>query len=124
MSRNISRGKIGFAISAFNCDTYLQKQSSPLQISPILLNSLHLGEAFVIQLALDKKITTVCIDEAIGRRIARLNGLSLTGSIGILLKAKQKGYNISIRNCINNMKKSHIYLSQNLIDCAIEQAGE
>ncbi len=120
----LAGGKIGFAISAFNSDTYLQKQSSPLQISPFLLNSLDLGEASVIQLALDKKITTVCIDEAIGRRIARLNGLSLTGCLGILLKAKQKGYNISIRNCIDNMKKSHIYLSQNLIDCAIEQAGE
>lgn len=37
----------------------------------------------VIQLALDKGIQTVCIDETVGRKIARLNNLTLTGSIGI-----------------------------------------
>jgi len=71
-----------------------------------------------------ERLSIVCIDEAIGRRIARLNGLSVTGSLGILLKAKQKGYDLSIRVCINKMKKSGIYLSQNLIDFALQQAGE
>ena len=51
-----------------------------------------MGEAAVIQLALEENIQTVCIDEAVGRRIARLNNLSLTGLIGILLRAKISGY--------------------------------
>ncbi|BAU65351.1 DegT/DnrJ/EryC1/StrS aminotransferase family protein [Stanieria sp. NIES-3757] len=34
-------------------------------------------------MALHKNIQTVCIDEAVGRRVARLSGLSLTGSIGL-----------------------------------------
>jgi predicted nucleic acid-binding protein len=37
-------------------------------------------QEIVIQLALDQNIHTVAIDEAAGRRIARLNGLSMTGS--------------------------------------------
>ncbi|WP_216594172.1 hypothetical protein [Synechococcus sp. PCC 6312] len=58
-------------------------------MAPYLLNSLDSGEAAVIQLALNQNIQTVCIDETSGRRIARLNGLNVTGSIGILLKLKQ-----------------------------------
>ena len=50
------------------------------------VNSLDLGEASVIQLALDENIHTVCIDEPMGRRIARLNGLKLAGSVGVLIR--------------------------------------
>ncbi|MFP5269408.1 hypothetical protein [Coleofasciculus sp.] len=46
---------------------------------------------------MNENIQTVCIDEIAGRRIARLSGLSLTGSIGILLRAKREGYPISIQ---------------------------
>ncbi|MEA5572970.1 hypothetical protein [Calothrix sp. UHCC 0171] len=59
-------GTTGFGITEFQSASWLQKQSSPLTISPLLFNSLDLGEASVIQLALDKKISTVCIDEAVG----------------------------------------------------------
>jgi predicted nucleic acid-binding protein len=72
------------------------KWQTPLNISPLLLNSLDLGEAAVIQLAINENIQTVCIDEAAGRRVARLSGLSLTGTIGILLRAKKEGYPISV----------------------------
>lgn len=77
-------GFTGLAVNEFQSASWLQKQSSPLNIAPFLFNSLDLGEASVIQLALNKNISTVCIDEAVGRRIARLSGLSVTGSIGIL----------------------------------------
>jgi len=37
-----------------------------------LLNSLDLGEAAVIQLAIDRQIPAVCIDEAAGRRTTKI----------------------------------------------------
>ena len=55
------------------------------------------------------------------RRIARLHDLKVTGSLGILLKAKSK---VSIRQCINNMEKKRIYLSSGLISTAIQMSGE
>jgi predicted nucleic acid-binding protein len=90
-------GTTGFAVNEFQSASWLKKQSYPLNISPFLFNSLDLGEASVIQLAINKNISTVCIDEAVGRRIARLSGLSVTGSIGILLRAKREGYPLSIK---------------------------
>jgi predicted nucleic acid-binding protein len=58
------------------------------------------------------------------RRIARLNNLSLTGSIVILLKAKQKGYSRSVKQAIEQMLDRGIRLSTTVINFALTQAGE
>lgn len=123
--QEIMRGGLtGFGVTEFQADDWLNKQSSPLQITPFLLNSLDLGEASVIQLALNQSIQTVCIDEALGRRVARLSSLSVTGSVGILLRAKQEGHVLSIKDCIQKMLNHQIRLSQTVINFAIKQAGE
>jgi predicted nucleic acid-binding protein len=125
VSQEIIRGGLtGLGVAEFQGATWLKKQSSPLSISPLLLNSLDLGEASVIQLALNESIKTVCIDEAAGRRIARLSGLSVTGSVGILLRAKREGYSLSIREAIDNMLACNIRLSETVIKIALRESGE
>ncbi len=114
--------KLGF--EEFRNAIWLSKQTAPTNISTLLVNSLDIGEASVIQLALDRNIETVCIDEAKGRRIARLSGLSLTGSIGILLRAKQEGYPLSIKEAIHRMLSCNIRLSRTVIDFALKIARE
>ncbi|MFH1026655.1 MAG: DUF3368 domain-containing protein, partial [Pseudomonadota bacterium] len=84
-------GQSGFAVAEFHAASFLDKKTRPTSIGTFLHNSLDTGEAAVIQTALDLGIATVCIDEAVGRRIARLNALAITGSIGILIRAKQEG---------------------------------
>ncbi len=85
-------GQTGFGVPEFNAAGFLQKQRKPLTtMSPFLANSLDRGEAAVIQLALNEKVPTVCIDETVGRRIARLSGLYVTGSIGVLIRAQKAG---------------------------------
>lgn len=120
----IQGGKTGFGLAEFQSATWLKKESSPSLINPFLLNSLDIGEASVIQLALNQSIQTVCIDEAVGRRIARLNNLSVTGSIGILLRAKQEGYPLSVKQAIKNMLNHNIRLSETVIKIALREAGE
>jgi predicted nucleic acid-binding protein len=117
-------GTTGLAVTEFQSASWLQKQSSPLKISPFLFNSLDLGEASVIQLALNNNISTVCIDEAVGRRIARLSGLAVTGSMGILLRAKREGYPLSIKTAIQKRLNHNIRLSQTVIDFAVKESGE
>ena len=113
-----------FAVKEFNEASFLTNIDNPLHISPILKNILDIGEASVIQLALNKKIQTVCIDEKVGRRVAKLNNLLLTGSIGILIKAKNKGYISSMKNAISEMKNKGIYLSENIIEFALKHTNE
>ncbi|MBW4623752.1 MAG: DUF3368 domain-containing protein [Cyanosarcina radialis HA8281-LM2] len=120
----LAGGASGFAVTEFEAAVWLQKQQTPLNISPLLLNFLDRGEAAVIQLAVEQNIPTVCIDEAAGRRIARLSGLTLTGSIGILLRAKRSGHPFSMQQAISQMLNRGIRLSTTVIDFALEQAGE
>jgi len=120
----LAGGSTGFAVAEFSAASWLQKWSTPLTISPILINSLDKWEAAVIQLAIIENIPTVCIDETAGRRIARLSGLSVTGSIGILLRAKREGYPFSMREAIQRMRSRGIRLSETVVAFALEQAGE
>ncbi|MEH2129832.1 MAG: DUF3368 domain-containing protein [Nostoc sp.] len=121
----LAGGASGFAVSEFEDADWLQKSQVPLtNISPFLLNSLDLGEASVIQLALNENIQTVCIDEAAGRRVARLSGLSVTGTIGILLRAHREGYPIDIKQAIDRMIVRGIRLSETIINFALQQTGE
>jgi predicted nucleic acid-binding protein len=117
-------GSSGFAVAEFEAASWLYKQSTPLFIAPVLLNSLDRGEAAVIQLALNESVQTVCIDETAGRRIAKANNLLLTGSIGILLRAKKAGYPFLIKEAIERMKNRGIRLSEKVVAFALEQADE
>jgi predicted nucleic acid-binding protein len=118
------KGQKNFAVSEFVEASFLCLIDQPITLSPILKNVLDTGEASVIQYALDNQIDTVCIDEVAGRRVARLHDLKVTGSLGVLLKAKSEGFEISIRQCINNMQKKGVYLSSELVNKAILISGE
>ena len=63
--------------------------SAPL--SPMVEMSLDRGEAEVIQLAMENGIATVCIDDLRGRKIAEMCGLTVTGVLGLLGRAKHLG---------------------------------
>ncbi|RWX43737.1 putative nucleic acid-binding protein, contains PIN domain [Candidatus Electrothrix aarhusensis] len=117
-------GSTGFGIREFNAADFLIKLNRPATIQPYLRNSLDLGESSVIQTALDKKIQTVCIDETVGRRIARLNGLTLTGSLGIMIRAKREGHPFMLRDAVDRMRTHGIWLSDRLVAFALKQAGE
>jgi len=113
-----------FAATQFVESRWLKKESQPVIISSYLMNALDKGEAAVIQLALDRQIHTVCIDEIAGRRHARLNGLSVTGSIGILLRAKREGCVDSVREAISQMERRGIWLGSNVKAFALRESGE
>ena len=120
----LTGGASGFGVTEFEAANWLQKWQTPVNISPLLRNTLDLGEAAVIQLAINQNIQTVCIDETAGRRVARLSSLSVTGTIGILLRAKREGYPVSLQQAIERMLTRGIRLSATVITFALEQAGE
>lgn len=115
-------GKDAFGLDVFERASWLEISHSPVVLPPYLQNSLDRGEASVIQTALQEGIELVCIDEVAGRRIARLSKLSLTGSVGILLKAKSMGYPILIQDAINRMRARGIWLSEGVVRFALEHS--
>lgn len=118
----LAKGKEHFDANIFTLDNWLDKREKAIKIEPFLNNSLDKGEAAVIQTAINDGIKTVCIDEAVGRRIARLNNLHLTGSLGIIISAIKKGEKIDIEEAISNMRKNRVWISKKLEKEAIKLA--
>ena len=65
--------------------------TASLTIEPLLLG-LDRGELEVILLAASIKPDWVIIDEKLARRVAKVMGLSVKGTVGILLASFQAGY--------------------------------
>ena len=90
---------------------------------PVFLRSqLDLGEASVIQNALLRKVSTVVIDEKVGRRMARLHDLRVTGSIGILVKASKARLVPDLNSCFNLMHEKGVWISATLKQQAFRAA--
>ncbi|MBV5322388.1 MAG: DUF3368 domain-containing protein [Ilumatobacteraceae bacterium] len=115
-------GQQSFGVDVFNRADWLDIQSTPVPLQPFLKNSLDVGEASVIQTAMNLELPLVCIDETAGRRVARLCGLTLTGSIGVLLKAQRLGYSIAIPHALQRMREHGIWLSDKAVQFALTQA--
>jgi predicted nucleic acid-binding protein len=99
-------------------------QREVVDVPAALLRELDRGEASVIYAAELNGINTVAIDEKAGRRLARIHGLRVTGSLGILLKAKRLGIIESFSDCIIRMSEHGIWISEDLIQSSLQQAGE
>lgn len=93
-------------------------------LSPLSAASLDVGEAAVIQLALEQNIKLVCIDELKGRRAALAVGLKVAGSLGLLGKAKTLGLIAEAKPFIEKAKLAGIYYDESLIDNFLKSLGE
>ncbi|GAB6057585.1 DUF3368 domain-containing protein [Desulfonatronum parangueonense] len=101
-------------VAALMTNRWIERVPIPQEIPLFLQNSLDKGEAAVIQAAVCNGMIRVCIDEKMGRRIARLHGLVVTGSAGILLKAKQAGFSLDITDAITRLRGHGIWLGKDV----------
>ena len=82
------------------------------------------GEAEVLILSKEQNADLVIMDEIMGRRYAKQLGFNLTGTIGILLKAKEKGFIKSIKELLTGLKEKGTWLNPKLISKALKLADE
>ncbi len=75
-------------------------------------------------MAKELKADRVIIDEKIGRDVAEYLGLEVTGTLGILLKAKQKGWIESFTESANAMSDQGIHYNKALITKLAKVIGE
>jgi len=89
-----------------------------------LLADLDRGEAEVLALALELNADLVILDERLARQHAKRLGLRLTGTLGVLLKAKQLGLVDAIAPLVDELRIGGIRLSDAVIAIVLELAGE
>lgn len=82
------------------------------------------GESSAIALALEIPESTLILDDFKARKIADKLGLTYTGTLGVIIKAKLKGIVPSIRPIINKMKQTDFRLSAEIELYALRQAKE
>lgn len=90
-----------------------------------LRKQLDQGESEAIILAKELGIQTVLIDEKPGRDLAKVFGLTPTGLLGILLKAKEGGLISEVKLEMTKLREdANFFIRQSLFDMMLKQSGE
>lgn len=99
--------------------------SVPVTTIPPLIQSWDLGagESAVLAYALQNPGMVAIIDDGVGRRCAEVLGVPLSGTLGLVLLAKQRGMISSARQVIATLKDHGMYLSEKTIDQALTLVG-
>jgi predicted nucleic acid-binding protein len=82
------------------------------------------GEAEVLALAEERAARLLIIDELRGRRYARRLGFPLTGTLGVLLLAKERGLVVELAPLLIDLQDAGLYLDSALVTRVLELAGE
>jgi predicted nucleic acid-binding protein len=85
---------------------------------------LHEGEVEVMILAQEINADVVIIDDANAKKHAKYLDLPVTGTLGVLIKAKQKGYVKELKPILYRMVENGIYISQDLMELCLKQVEE
>ncbi|MEZ4847494.1 MAG: DUF3368 domain-containing protein [Bacteroidia bacterium] len=82
------------------------------------------GEASAIALALKNPGSTLILDENKGRSVAKRLGLTITGTIGIIIKAKDLGIISSGKAILDKLENHGFWLSEKLKEQILSRLGE
>lgn len=94
-------------------------------ISPQILHpSLGRGETEVLAIALEHKATLVLLDDRAARRVATSLGLTVSGTLGILLDAKREGLVAEVKPLMRDLRSLPFHISNALYAAVLRQAGE
>jgi predicted nucleic acid-binding protein len=113
-------------IEAAIADGWMMVDSSlPSPLGIYLRGGLDPGEAAAIDLACLRKADWLLMDEMAGRQAAARLGLKVTGSLGVLLRAKADGSIVSLRHEIDRIRsEAKFYISEELEQRVLREAGE
>jgi len=82
------------------------------------------GESSAIALALETPDSVLILDDYKARKIAERLGITFTGTIGVIIKAKLNGIIPSVKPIIEKIKQTDFRLSAELELLALKEADE
>ncbi len=82
------------------------------------------GEASAIALALETADNIVILDDWKARKVAERLGLSVTGTLGVIIKAKNSGIIPSIKSYLEKIRRTNFRISEELEQIALKEANE
>ncbi len=90
----------------------------------ILEMQIDKGESSAIALALETPDSVVILDDYKARKIAERLGITFTGTIGVIIKAKLNGIISSVKPILEKIKQTDFRLSAEIETQALKEADE
>jgi predicted nucleic acid-binding protein len=88
------------------------------------ITDLGAGEAEVIALGIENPGSLLILDDTLGRSIAHLYQLTYTGTLGVLIRAKELGHIPSVLPVVQSLQAQGMWIAQSVIENVLELAGE
>lgn len=105
---------------------WLRGRVVAVELADLVLAAAGLGQGELEAMALYKKLHAdrLLLDDARARRVARLNGIQTTGSLGVLLLAKEQGLVAAVRPLVETIQAAGIRFSNELVREVLRLASE
>lgn len=85
---------------------------------------LHAGEVEVMILAEEESADLVIIDDNTAKKTAKYLGFNVTGTLGVLVKAKQEGMIEEVGSIMNKMIEDGFFIDEKTRGIILRMAGE
>jgi len=92
--------------------------------SQIIAARLGAGEREALALALELQATCVVLDDLPARRVAQALNITVIGSLGVLLRARESWYIDAIRPVMQAMQAADFRTSEHMVAGMLAAAGE
>ncbi|GGK65354.1 DUF3368 domain-containing protein [Rufibacter glacialis] len=100
------------------------KEPDNKALQQTLAQVLGKGESSAIALAFDLPHPLLALDDLKARKVAKSLDLKITGSLGILVKAKQQGHIGKLSPVLNQVQQTNFRISENIIRKILSMVGE
>ena len=120
----VVRGDSDPTAQALTTTSWLVFTPTPLIPAQIQAWGLGPGESSVIAWAREHKGSEAMIDDLAARRCAAAFNIPVRGTLGLVLRAKQRGHISSARQVLDELRRAGMYLSDRVLNEALARVGE
>jgi predicted nucleic acid-binding protein len=116
--------RFGYDVPAPTTLPWVVVEAAPGAAILPMVTALGDGERAAIALAATRKSDLLVLDDALARRHARLLGLTVTGTLGVLLRAKKEGLLPAIAPVVDTLEQLGFRLATDTRAGVLRLAGE
>jgi uncharacterized protein len=115
---------IGLSVPDVKTVSYIKVMDVSVPLFLQLIPDLGPGESSVIGLAIEKLNCTVILDDKLARKVANMNNINVTGTIGVLLLSKRLKLIDNVLEKIKTLMIFGFYCGESVMDEVRRLAGE
>jgi len=125
VASELERGRTeGYDVPDLTAYSWLRQVEPHATPSEWLALDLGPGELAAMALALENRDCVILLDDALARRIAQAAGLTVWGTLKVLLEAKARGLTERIEPLLDRLAGSGMWLSDEIRQRILALAGE